>query len=114
MAMAWLKRTFYPLWIAMLAGFPCRGSMKTMAKNIKGWGAEAKVFDEQIAQKGYKYLGWQLGLHNQDYKRCYELEHMTGEWKDRAVKEKSFSNRGSHHTYWCDECKIYWNIDMSD
>ena len=86
-----------------------------MSKNTEKWLADLREYEGQFAS--YKYLGWQVGLENPDYKKCYDLGHM--KWKEgtytpAVVKEKSFSNRGTHHTYNCDECKIWWNIDMGD
>jgi hypothetical protein len=80
------------------------------------WAQEATGFEEQFKQSDYKYLGWQLSFANEDFKRCYDLGHMqnTTNRNFRTVREQAFGSRGSHHTNWCTECKIWWNIDMSD
>lgn len=56
---------------------------------------------------GYRYLGWQVYSGNcEELKKCYELGHKT--------REVSHNNRGTDHTCWCNECKIWWKIDSSD
>lgn len=58
-------------------------------------------------EDGYKWLGWQVHSGNcAEIKHCHSLEH-----KPYYV---SHSNRGSDCTYWCDDCRIWWKIDMSD
>lgn len=80
------------------------------------WADEAKGFEVQFQNSDYEYLGWQVSLENPRYKECHERGHMqnTTNSNFRTVRERSFSNRGSHCTYWCTICKIWWNIDMSD
>ena len=33
---------------------------------------------------------------------------------NKKVHDKQHTRTGSDCTYWCDECKHYWKIDMSD
>lgn len=90
-----------------------------MTQKIQEWTDNVKEFESQFADKGYKYLGWQLTFSNEDFKRCYDSGHMGGKPEGKKgcptiVCNKVFSQRGSHDTNWCDVCKIWWNIDMSD
>ena len=60
-----------------------------------------------LMEDGYKWLGWQVHSDNcPPLKHCRSLEHKTN--------QVSHSNRGSDHTYWCDDCMIWWKIDSSD
>lgn len=74
--------------------------------------------EDALKEKNYKYLGWQVYYgNNDDCKKCFELGHMNNKENTdntKIVKYISFSTRGSHDTYWCDECKIWWIIDSSD
>lgn len=84
--------------------------------------------EQSLKNKGYKYLGWQVHSGNcKEIKKCYELGHYGKTVKDdkdffgvgekiinKIVGNKSYSKRGSHDLYWCDKCKIWWNIDCSD
>ena len=83
--------------------------------------------EQELKDKGYKYLGWQVHSGNcEEIKKCHELGHYGKAVKDdecpfggnkvidKSVFEKSFSNRGSHDLHWCEKCKIWWNIDCSD
>lgn len=68
--------------------------------------------EQELKDKGYKYLGWQVHAGNcEEIKKHCDLKHT---WSNGKEKTKSFSNRGSHNLHWCDECKIFWNIDCSD
>lgn len=75
-------------------------------KHIDEWLRTVRAFEGDLTERGYKHLGWQLSFQNEHFKRCREAKHSIG--------NKSFSQRGSHETYWCDECRHWWNIDMSD
>ncbi len=57
----------------------------------------------ELENAGYEYLGWQL---NGRPTKCKEAEH--------KVKDIQHNSRGSDCTYWCDECRYYYKIDMSD
>lgn len=83
--------------------------------------------EQECIDKGYKFLGWQVYSGNcEELKKCEELEHYGtreeqekdawGSWKVSGVKihSKQHTRTGSNCTYWCDECKHYWKIDMSD
>lgn len=64
--------------------------------------------EQELKDKGYTYLGWQVHTGNsQDLAHHKNLGH--------KEYEKNYSPwRGSHRLYWCDDCKIWWNIDSSD
>jgi DUF2075 family protein len=82
--------------------------------------------EEYLEGIGYTMLGWQKHTGNCDeLKKCHEAGHngKVIEDKDdvfgsRVINKKTFdiqhNQRGSDVTYWCEECKIYWKIDMSD
>ncbi len=88
--------------------------------------------EEMLGIKGYKYLGYQNGwkhvyydeggkITEDDSKRKtfgYRTEDYPeyGNCRDSGHKrkDKQHNDRGSNCTYWCDECKIYWKVDMSD
>ena len=83
--------------------------------------------EQNCIDKGYKFLGWQVHTENcEDIKKCFEKGHY-GEKKpiegdpfsdyeivNKKVHDKQHTRTGSDCTYWCDECKHYWKIDMSD
>ena len=82
---------------------------------LASWVDKAKGYEEQFKKSDYAYLGWQVGNENVAYKQCHQAGHMQGINSNfRVVRDIQFSNRGSHCTYWCPVCKIWWNIDMSD
>jgi hypothetical protein len=62
--------------------------------------------EQECKDKGYDFLGWQVGLDNEKRNKCYSLGH--------KPKDIQHTPRGSDCTFWCDTCKIYWKIDMSD
>lgn len=63
--------------------------------------------EEELNKMGYKYLGWQVNRYNSSEIK----EHIE---KNHTSSSKSYSQRGSHDAFWCDDCKIWWNIDCSD
>lgn len=59
--------------------------------------------------EGFRDIGWQITLDNQDFKKCFDLKH----------NRREFDN--SMHLYRCtdviticDECKFVFHTDMSD
>lgn len=82
--------------------------------------------EQDCIDRGYKYLGWQVHTDNcEDIKKCYELGHYGKVEEDisdifgqkvvgKKVFDRQHNPRGSDVTYWCEECKIFWKIDMSD
>ena len=70
--------------------------------------------EQDCVDKGYKYLGWQLSMSNEDYKKCYEAGHMN--WnrpEGRCGGSVQHTQSGSNCTDWCDECKTWWKTDVS-
>ncbi len=63
--------------------------------------------EQELKDKGYHYLGWQVHNGNSaEMKHHSSLEHKS--------YKKSYSDRGSHDLHWCDDCEIFWDIDSSD
>jgi len=75
-----------------------------------------KGLEEYFGGLGYRMLGWQVHAgNNADLKACYEAGHMGHQGEDkRKVYDIQHNARGSDVTYWCEECKNVWKIDMSD
>ena len=80
----------------------------------------------------YKYLGYQNGWKHVFFDKNHEVTEVKangisfgyltkdypeyGKCRDAGhkPKDKQHNSRGSNCTYWCDECKIFWKVDMSD
>ncbi len=88
-----------------------------MKKELRDkYGNDPKGLESHLSGLGYKMLGWQVHSgNNPELKKCLDLGHMghKGE-ENRKVYDIQHNNRGSDVTYWCEECKNYWKIDMSD
>lgn len=73
----------------------------------------------ELENAGYEYLGWQINSHPK-VMRCYkELGHRREDYSkppthEYPAKDMQHNPRGSDCTYWCDECRYYYKIDMSD
>ena len=81
--------------------------MKTKSELYELYHLDSTGLEKYLASEGLKYLGWQITTEsNNDFKKCVESGH--------KVNNISHSQRGSDHTNWCEECKIYWKIDSSD
>lgn len=90
-----------------------------MKESVQEYVKRVRDFEGEFATKGYKYLGWQLSFQNSDFHNCYLLGHMGGKPEGKkdvktVVQSKAFSQRGTHGTLWCDECKLWWNEDSGD
>jgi hypothetical protein len=94
---------------------------------------------EMLCLQDYKYLGYQNGWKDvyfdadgyvtedrtkakrvgylessyPEYVRCIRLGH-NDSTSDPHWECKQHNPRGSNCTYWCEECKIFWKVDMSD
>lgn len=59
----------------------------------------------ELESAGYQLLGWQINKHPV-LEKCREAGH--------KIKDIQHNRRGSDCTFWCDECRYYYKIDMSD
>jgi hypothetical protein len=88
---------------------------------------DPKGLEKFLEDKGYKMLGWQVHTGNcEEIKKCHDAGHYGkventtddvfggGNVVGRKVFDIQHNMRGSDVTYWCEECKHYWKIDMSD
>ena len=76
----------------------------------------SRGLEQHFAEAGYKYLGWQAtSSTHEELAKCLTEGHMghKGE-ENRHCFDIQHNPRGSDVTYWCDVCKLYWKIDMSD
>lgn len=84
--------------------------MKEGMSNTEEWLKQVREFEGDLNEKGYKYLGWENG-----WGKTYPAEYAAHREKDfKKGTSRSFSQRGTHETCWCDNCKIWWNVDMGD
>ena len=73
----------------------------------------SKGLETYLESLGYKRLGWQVHTGNcKELKECFDLGHMKRQ--ERKVFDIQHTRTGGDCTYWCEECKNYWKIDMSD
>jgi len=62
-----------------------------------------------VLPSGYRDIGWQLTLNNEDFKKCIKAKHVRKEF-DNSL----FQWRCTDVITICDTCKIAWHTDMSD
>lgn len=80
-------------------------------KRIQEWVQTVREFEEGLTNEGLKYLGWANGWKTGDEPAEYKAHYAE---KCPAGGSKSFSQRGTHETCWCDLHKVWWNVDMGD
>ena len=68
------------------------------------------ILKDKLTEHGYKWLDWVNGRSRDSYPAEYTA--CKAAWHKSS--NISHSNRGSDESYWCDECKIFWKVDMSD
>lgn len=69
-----------------------------------------------VKPEGYKDLGWQVGISNVDFLKCFTAGHMDMR-SEYAVKEfdnSLFLHRCTDVVRICHTCKHVWHTDMSD
>ena len=90
--------------------------MKTRHELYDLYRNNPKGLERYLEDEGYKNLGWQIGIENQDYKKCLDLGHFNHSWNDpnQVISSIQHNDRGSNVTDWCTDCKNYWKTDMSD
>lgn len=87
---------------------------------------------DMLGLQGYKYLGYQNGWKHvwfdenhvvtEDRDRAKSFGYLTSDYPEYGAcidaghkpKDKSHNRHGSNVTYWCDDCKLFWKVDMSD
>ena len=90
--------------------------MKTKQELYNEYRHNSDGLEKYLEEQGFKSLGWQVHTGNcEELKKCFEAGHMSHQGEEkRKVRDIQHNPRGTDVTYWCEECKIYWKIDMGD
>ena len=63
---------------------------------------------EMLGLQDYEYLGYMngWGQNKSAFARCRLQKH--------KIEDRQHNSRGSNVTQWCNQCRIFWKVDMSD